>query len=290
MFSIGAFARLAQVSVRTLHHYDEIDLLHPAQVDPRTGYRWYAAEQFARLNRILALRDLGFSLLEVRRIVDEEVTLDQLRGMLRLRQAEATERLAAETERLARVEARLRHIELEDRPGPYDIVVKRLESQRLAALRAKVGQFGNETLGPVFGRLFPELHAHLARLRVAPIGPAVALYTESADDELPIHVVAAIPIGDQTVHGRGIEVIDLPAAPRAAVTIHRGSMRHVDDGYQALLRWTGETGERVEGFGREVYLECDGDPETWITELQLVLQSRSQTGSPASQPPLPTVT
>src|SRR5437870_1138840 len=127
MFSVGAFARLGQVSVRTLHHYDDIGLLPPARVDPRSGYRWYAAEQFSRLNRVLALRDLGFSLTEIKPILDDEVTLEELRGMLRLRRAEARERVTAETERLARVEARLRQIEREDRAGGYDIVVKRLE-------------------------------------------------------------------------------------------------------------------------------------------------------------------
>src|SRR5918996_616046 len=82
VFSTGAFARLAQVSVRTLHHYDDIGLLQPTEVDDRTGYRWYSAEQLARLHRILALRDLGFSLTEMQAIVDEEVSLDELRGML----------------------------------------------------------------------------------------------------------------------------------------------------------------------------------------------------------------
>lgn len=53
MFSIGEFARLGGVSVRTLRHYDEIGLLRPAQVDPVTGYRGYLASQLGQLNRIL---------------------------------------------------------------------------------------------------------------------------------------------------------------------------------------------------------------------------------------------
>lgn len=45
MFSIGEFARLGGVSVRTLRHYDEIGLLRPATVDQDTGYRGYTADQ-----------------------------------------------------------------------------------------------------------------------------------------------------------------------------------------------------------------------------------------------------
>jgi DNA-binding transcriptional MerR regulator len=274
VFSTGAFARLAQVSVRTLHYYDDIGLLVPAEVDDRTCYRWYSAEQLARLHRILALRDLGFSLIEMQAIVDEEVSLDELRGMLRLRRAEASGRMAAEAERLARVEARLRQIEDEQSPSPYDVVVKPIESLRLAALRENSPAFGNDTLGPIFGRLFGELNARMVRAGVAPIGPAVALYYDSGDADTPIEVVAALPIGTEDVAAAGVDVLDLPAVPRAVATVHRGHMNRVERGYEALLRWTEQTGQRVDGYSREVYLDCDGPPDTWVTELQFVLAAR----------------
>jgi hypothetical protein len=59
MFSIGEFARLGGVSVRTLRHYDEIGLLRPATVDQDTGYRGYTADQLGQLNRVMALKELG---------------------------------------------------------------------------------------------------------------------------------------------------------------------------------------------------------------------------------------
>jgi DNA-binding transcriptional MerR regulator len=62
MFTIGQFARIGGVSVRTLRHYDEIGLLRPVKVDPATGYRGYSAEQLGRLNRIMAMKELGLSL------------------------------------------------------------------------------------------------------------------------------------------------------------------------------------------------------------------------------------
>ena len=59
MFSIGDFARHGRVSVRMLRHYDALGLLRPAHVDPVTGYRSYRAAQLSRLNRIVALKELG---------------------------------------------------------------------------------------------------------------------------------------------------------------------------------------------------------------------------------------
>jgi DNA-binding transcriptional MerR regulator len=279
VFGIGAFARVAQVSVRTLHHYDDIGLLPPARVDPQTGYRWYSADQLHRLNRILALRDLGLPLPEVRKVVDDEVTLDELRGMLRLRQAEAHERMAAEAERLSRVEARLRQIELEGRVGDYDVVVKSIDGQHVALVHTTAPSFGNAVLGPIFGRLFGELYAELDRLGIAPAGPMIALYEESEVADAPIKVMAGLPVDEaEGATSDRIEFVDVPAVPRAATTIHRGSMAQVDEGYQALFRWAEETGEHIDGFSREVYLACEGDPETWVTELQFVLQERSERG------------
>jgi DNA-binding transcriptional MerR regulator len=278
VFGIGAFARVAQVSVRTLHHYDDVGLLPPAQVDPQTGYRWYRADQLQRLNRILALRDLGLPLTEVRKVVDDEISLDELRGMLRLRQAEARDRMAAEGERLSRVEARLRQMETEGRVGDYDVIVKPVEVEHVALVDTTATSFGNATLGPIFGRLFGELYGELDRVGVAPAGPQMALYEPSEDPNAPIKVMAAVPIDEgHDLTTDGIEVVDLPAIARAAVTIQRGSMANVEEGYRAMLRWAEETSEQVDGFSREVYLECGGDPETWVTELQFALRERSDT-------------
>lgn len=126
MFSIGDFARRGLVSVRMLRHYDAIGLLRPAHVDPASGYRFYQAGQFARLNRVIALKDLGFTLQHVQAILDDQVSVEELHGMLRLRAAELEAAIAADTARLARVQARLRAIENEGRMPTDDVLVKRI--------------------------------------------------------------------------------------------------------------------------------------------------------------------
>ena len=82
MIRIGDFARLGQVSIVTLRHYDEIGLLKPVKVDNFTGYRYYSVGQLPRLNRILALKDLGFSLEQIEKVLNGGLTLDQLRSCL----------------------------------------------------------------------------------------------------------------------------------------------------------------------------------------------------------------
>ena len=62
MLQIGEFSRICQVSVKTLHHYDKIGLMVPAEVDQVTGYRYYQAEQIDTMNYIQRLKRYGFPL------------------------------------------------------------------------------------------------------------------------------------------------------------------------------------------------------------------------------------
>ena len=83
MLKIGNFSRIAGVSVRLLHYYEELGLFSPAHIDADSGYRYYKTEQIMTLNKILALKDLGLTLQEIKRYVDEEISRDELKGMLK---------------------------------------------------------------------------------------------------------------------------------------------------------------------------------------------------------------
>src|ERR1051326_5641034 len=120
VFKIGDFSRLTQVTVKTLRHYDRLGLIKPDYIDPESGYRYYTAGQLPRLNRILALKDLGFSLEQITTLVKEEVPISELRGMLRLKRAEMERTIQDEQERLRRVDARLRQLEEGD-SRMYDV-------------------------------------------------------------------------------------------------------------------------------------------------------------------------
>jgi DNA-binding transcriptional MerR regulator len=176
MYGIGTVARLSQVSVRTLRHYDDLGLLKPAHVDPRTGYRYYSPDQGVRLHRILVLRDLGVPLSESAQLIDENVTVEQIRGTLRLRQAESRARLTEQSEQLKRVEIRLAQLE-EEPMVAYEVIVKRLEPLHVIALKEDLT--GVEEIGEACGRMYPRLHGELARHGIAFDGLSLALYEDT---------------------------------------------------------------------------------------------------------------
>lgn len=270
MFTIGEFARHGRISVRMLRHYDAIGLLQPAQVDSATGYRFYQARQLAELNRIVALKELGFTLQQVRAILAERLTAAELRGMLKLREAEIHAQIATETARLRRVEARLLTIEDEDTVPADGVVIKRLLPVRVAELTGIAASYQPEDITPVIQPLYQDLWPRLTAAGVLPTGAGIAYYQDSAAKSGAIVVHAAVQVsGEETGDSLGFSVVDLAEVDHAATIIHHGSMDDALVTGQALARWIGANGYRSLGYARELMIEWSPDRERWVTELQL---------------------
>ncbi len=270
MIRIGTFAHLSQVSVVTLRHYDDLGLLEPVTVDPETGYRYYSVSQLPRLNRILSLKDLGFSLSQIRDVLGEGVSLEQLHGMLRLKRAEVEGRLAEEQERLARLEARLRQIEQENTMPDYEVVLKTVAPMLVASRRITIPSNDQvpDYLNPAFGEVF----GYVVGQGLKPSGPHLALWHTSADTLADEDAEALVPL-DRVLPGtERVKVYELPQVQVAAV-VHHGDFSTFTQTHAALLKWTEENGYRVDGPFREIYLEHDPDNlSKSTTEVQYPLE------------------
>ena len=130
MLKIGEFSRLSQVTIKTLHHYDELGLIKPAHIDPVTSYRFYEVEQLPRIHRIMALKEMGLSLEQIGLMLEKELPTDEIRGMLHFKQAEIQQEMREAHRQLSMVEFRLRMIEAEINFPELDVVMKRLEPMR----------------------------------------------------------------------------------------------------------------------------------------------------------------
>ena len=273
MLKIGDFTKLSQVSVRTLRFYEEMGLLKPAQVDRFTGYRYYSVDQLPRLNRILVLKDLGFSLEEIAKLLDEELPPAQIRGMLRMKLAQIRQQVEEESARLARVEARLRQIEQEDKMPAYEVVVKSIGPQRVASLREVIA--GPQGVGKLFERLF----ASLGQCGIKPAGPPSAIWHDPEFHDQDMDTEAVVPIVDASPLGDGIQIVQLPGVAAMACTIHQGSYAGFSQAYASIMTWIHANGYGVAGPIREIYLRGPGptqpEPSTYVTEIQIPVDKAS---------------
>ena len=144
MFRIGEFSKIAQVPASLLRYYDEIDLFKPIKSDRDTGYRYYSVQQLTQLNRILALKDLGLTLEQVKRLVKEEISPEEIRGMLTLKKAQIEQTIQAEAMRLKAIDSRLKQLERQGQFQDEDIILKTLPAQPFLSVRRSFADV-NET-------------------------------------------------------------------------------------------------------------------------------------------------
>lgn len=271
MIRIGDFSKLSRVSVKTLRFYDEMGLLKPIEVDRFSGYRYYEFDQLPRLHRILALKDLGFSLDEIGRLIDGDLSGEQLRGMLKLREAEIRQQVAAEAERLERVARWLRQIEQEDTMSKYDVVIKKIETAKVAAIRGVVPTPADQSA------LWMELMGYLDRQKAHMIGPPMALYHDPDFKERDWDIEVCMPITDELVPGENVKVYDLPGFGAAACVVHAGPFATIGEAYDAVGKWINENGYQIVGSARELNIRPpekpgdQNDPST-LTEIQFPVE------------------
>lgn len=268
MLTIGDFARLSGLSVRMLHHYDSLGLLRPDRVDAFTGYRYYAPQTLESANRIVALKELGFSLDETRQLLDASDA--EVGRMLRERAQALRTQIGADTRRLAEVEARLRLLQKENIMST-PISAGALPALRLAQLTATVADPAeiSTVVGPLFERI-----AHAVATAGLPLDrPSVATYSGDEDGTV---IAAAEQVAEDlsptqvaAVQVDGVEVVQLPAVERGLTLTHTGSLATIGESWQHLVTAAGEQGLSPVGPCREIYhrvdLEHDRD---WEIELQ----------------------
>jgi DNA-binding transcriptional MerR regulator len=271
MLKIGEFSRLSQVTVKTLHHYDEIGLLKPSQTDKFTSYRYYTLDQLPRIHSIIALKELGLSLEEIAQVLLADLPPEEIRGMYRLKLAEAEQRVREEQARLAQIAFRMRQIEQEGKIETVDIVIKRTEPFHAMTIRPKFKSEEEKEAAAA------ELEQVILDGLVKWNGNAVVtiFYEEDfrgdySDGEYTIPVD---PSHTPTITGKTgtLTLHHIPGIEAAATYLHQGDYPSLNEKYLFLQRWAVENGYKLSGTWRFVYHRGpmhNVDPSEYLTELQ----------------------
>jgi DNA-binding transcriptional MerR regulator/effector-binding domain-containing protein len=266
LIKIGDFARLSQVSVVTLRHYDEIGLLKPISVDAFTGYRYYSVAQLPRLNRILALKDLGFSLDQIEVVLASDLTLDQLRAMLMQKRAEVEQQVEEAQGRIRRIEARLSQIEQENSMPDYEVVLKTVPPIRIASRKVTIPT--NDQVPEYLGVAYRDVYGHISQQRGKALEPCFAMWHQGADVLTDEVAEAAVPLEQLVPESDTVRVYELPQTQVASV-IHHGEFENFTQAHTALLKWIEANGYRIVGAYRELYIAHDHDDmSNSATEIQ----------------------
>jgi DNA-binding transcriptional MerR regulator len=288
--TVGEFARITHLSVKTLRHYHQVGLLEPAQVNPDTGYRYYSVAQVPTVQVIRRLRDLEMPVADVKAVLAAPDA--PARNVLIAAHLNRLEAQLAQT--YAAVDS-LRSL-LEGPGGASAVTHRTVQAAAAVGIRQTVDR---EDILAWWQGALGELHATARAQGLRPTGPGGGLYASElftrdrgeATVFLPIetgHPAAGDrPVGrDRGASGDRAAGGDLRAGgqPRAvgrvvplvvpaaelAVATHRGSLRDIDVTYGQLGSYVTTHEIGVDGPLREYYLagaQDTPDEVQWRTEI-----------------------
>jgi len=266
MLQIGEFSNVCQVSVKTLHHYDKIGLLVPAEVDRFTGYRYYKTEQIDTMNYIKRLKRYGFSLEEIQHLIisDRRELADALQKQ--------KEKLRQKQQEMAIILNELQtHISIFERTGDimmyqkgYTIEIKNSPAMNILASRAMMGV---EEFGKYYGTLFERV----PKERVTLTGLNGARYYDKEFNRESSDIEVFIGIKEK-------EKADVIMEPcECAMTVHHGGYSTLSEAYGAVVSWIIENGYEIAGAPFDLYIKTQFDslpPQDWETEVYFPIRKK----------------
>ena len=241
MLKIGEFSKLSRVSVRMLRHYDEIGLLKPAEIDRFTDYRYYREDQLPTVCRITALKDMGFSLADIVKILAVYDDREQLEQFLCERKRELEDLSRDTAHKLTLLDAARKRLRKEENMN-YNVTVKTIPERYAATVQMTLPRYEDE--GMIWGTLAEET----CRMHLTEDDPCLCAvtYLDGEYKEENVEMMAW-----KTVKGRypDTEHVKFRTLPEETVAscIYQGSYTQITDVYAAVVAWIEANGYEPAG-------------------------------------------
>ncbi len=268
MYQIGLFSKINRITTKTLRHYDEIDLLKPEYVDYATGYRFYTNDQLPRLHRILALRQIGMSLNDIKDILENPGNTVML---LKLKEKELSHQIQEEKQKLSRIRTWLEILK-GGNPMNYTAIIKELPNVIVASMRVTVPSY--DTYFDIIPKMGEEMTKQGAVCQVDP-EYCFNIYHDGEFKDKDIDIEVCEAVIEAREDSEKIKYKKMPRIPAALCVLHKGPYSSLRNAYTFAFGWIKENNREVSGLPRESYI--DGiwnkeNEEDWLTELQIPIK------------------
>ncbi len=271
MFKIGDFSKLTRVSIRMLRYYDEEGLFKPAYTDPLTGYRQYAMEQIPLLNKIVFLRDAGFSIAEISAAVLEGEA--ELLTRLHAKRQEVLSTIEAERQRVDRLTRAIRDVGKDTFTMHYDISIKSMPAYQVLSLRGILPDYFAEA------GLWARMTAFVEKNRIQAQGATFALYHDQDHREHNVDVEICAEVAQTGENRDGFIFRRVEPVPLMAYTMVYGPFERIAGAYASFLHFLEQNGQyELLWPNRQIVHRGpwnEESPERYLTELQIPLQQKN---------------
>lgn len=275
MFNIGKFSQLVKVSPRMLRHYEKCGLFYPAEIDKVNGYRLYSALQIPLILRIVALRDMGFSIEEISNIIDSFEDENNIDMVLKRKFTEIEEKIAEENRKIERLKETLKRVE----NGNYTttcekVILKEIPKIKVLSFREVVPDYSYQE------QLWEKLYNFIGENNLYPIldEAIIVNYHEMQYKEKDVDIEVAVTVKEMHESQGSFIFKEQEAIDSAATVICKGSYEKIlPEGESVLAKWIEENGYEIIGNERGYGIKHPGneeDPNNYITEIQFPVRKK----------------
>lgn len=264
MLKIGEFSKLAMITVKTLRFYDEVGLLKPCLVDEWTGYRYYDSQQLYEIHRIVALRQAGLTIDEIKSVMSGNNTLE----ILESRHNELETEMIALNERILRITKFINEFK-ENKVMKFQITIKEIESVDVFYGIRKLHNF-DELGGFIVG-----LGAQCAESNpdVKCVSPDYCFVSYLDEEFNPTDFTAmyAQAVEKKGVDSGNIKFKTMPSITAASIMV-KGDYNNLPLAYAYAMEWLNANGYAISDSIRERYIDgCWNKTNTdeYLTEIQI---------------------
>ncbi len=264
MLKIGEFSKLSRVSVRMLRHYDEIGLFKPAETDRFTDYRYYREDQLPTVCRITALKDMGFPLADIVKILAVYENREELERFFSVRQKELEAAALETAHRLTLLDAARKWLRKEENMS-YNVTLKTIPARYAATVRMTLPRYEEE------GRLWGVLTEETCRLRVTEAEPCLCAvtYLDGEYKEENVEMMAWKTVKGSYPDTEHVKFRTLPEVTVASCT-YKGSYTQITEVYAAVVSWMEANGYAPAGPMFNIYHVSPHEtqnPDEFVTEV-----------------------
>ena len=272
MLKIGEFSKLSRVSVRMLRHYDEIGLLKPAEIDRFTDYRYYREDQLPTAGRIAALKDMGFSLADIVKILVVYEDREQLEQFFSARRKELTALSQDTAHKLMLLDAAQKRLRKEENMS-YNVTIKTIPERYAATIQMTIPRYEDE--GMIWGKLTEET----CRMYLIEDDPCLCAvtYLDGEYKEENVEMMAWKTVKGSYPDTDHVKFRTLPGETVASCT-YQGSYTLITDVYAAVVAWIEANGYEPDGPMFNIYHVSPHEtknPDEFVTEICYPVKKRS---------------
>lgn len=265
MLRIGEFSKLSRISIRMLRYYDEIGLLSPEMIDDFTGYRYYSEGQLPIVNRITALKEMGFGLSTIAEILRSYTDKDALRQYLVLKQSEIREQLEKTNRQLLLLETTIKRLGKDEVVMNYSVTLKELPERTVASVRKVIPSYNEEIM------LWNTLVEETTPLKMKDADPCytLAIFHDGEYKETDVDVEVQKDVKGKYPNTENVVFKTVPPIQIASAT-YKGSYDQISEVNEAVANWIRDNQYEFNGTSFNIYHISPHEtqnPDEWVTEV-----------------------